>query len=76
MPGKKAELLYRISVLEGNAEVINNLSKKETKTFITLTEKVQEALKKDLTVKVTAAKLESSEKIKLKTTIHAASYNS
>ena len=67
--------MYRISILKGNTEVINKLSKKEIKTFITLAEKVQEVLKKDLTVKVTATKLESPKKIKLKTIIHAASYN-
>ena len=39
MLGKKIELLCRISVFEGNAEAIGKLFKKETKTFITLTEK-------------------------------------
>ena len=43
---EKAEFLCRISVLEDNTEAISKLSKKGTTTFITLAEKVQEALKK------------------------------
>ena len=46
MPRKKAEFLCRISVLEDNTETIGKLSKKETTTFITLAEKVQESLRK------------------------------
>ena len=56
---KKAKLLHRISLFDGRHRDHQQAvqKRKETKTFTTLTEKVQEALKKGLTVKVTANKI-------------------
>lgn len=44
MEKRRAELQHRVSVLEGDKEAINKLSKDEIKSFIALIEKAQETL--------------------------------
>ena len=43
---EEGRVLHGISMLKDNTEIISKLPKKETKTFIALIMKVQEALKK------------------------------
>ena len=66
--------MYRISVLDGNRDHWQAVQKKNKDIHHSDREGAR-SLEESLTVKVTATKLESPEKIKFKTIIHAVSYN-